>query len=120
MTLDEWFATRGWEPFQFQRDVWKAYLAGESGLIHAATGSGKTLAAWGGPLLEWLDENERPPRATGKTRRSTAPPLRVLWITPLRALAADTEQALREPLTALGIPWTLEARTSDTTTAMRA
>src|SRR4051812_22845344 len=33
----EWFAGRGWEPFAFQREVWEAYLAGESGLIHAAT-----------------------------------------------------------------------------------
>src|SRR5688572_22755313 len=38
----EWFASEGWEPFQFQEEVWRAYLAGESGLIHAATGTGKT------------------------------------------------------------------------------
>ena len=59
MTLDEWFASRGWTPFQFQRDVWAAYLAGESGLIHAATGTGKTIAAWGGPLREWEGERAR-------------------------------------------------------------
>ena len=43
--VENWFATRGWKPFSFQRQVWRAYLAGESGLIHAATGTGKTLAA---------------------------------------------------------------------------
>ncbi|MEO7909331.1 MAG: hypothetical protein ABIV47_06740, partial [Roseiflexaceae bacterium] len=48
----EWFAQRGWQPFAFQREVWEAYLHGESGLIHAATGTGKTYAAWLGPLLE--------------------------------------------------------------------
>src|SRR5688572_5575127 len=95
--LADWFASRGWAPFQFQREVWDAYLAGESGLIHAATGTGKTLAAWGGPLLEWESERagEREGgRARGRVRRDSAPPLRVLWITPLRALAADTEEAL--------------------------
>src|SRR5437868_6939861 len=95
--LAGWFASRGWTPFQFQRDAWTAYLTGDSGLIHASTGTGKTLAAWGGPLLEWLSAN--PP-----IRRSAHPPLRVLWITPLRALAADTEAALRQPLEDIGIP----------------
>lgn len=113
--LEGWFAERGWASFPFQREMWSAYLAGESGLLHAATGTGKTLAAWGGPLLEWLAEH---PEGTGQ--RLAAPPLRVLWITPLRALAADTEAALRAPLEGLGIPWTLERRTSDTGSAARA
>ena len=34
---------RGWAPLPFQRDVWKRYLDGESGLLHTPTGSGKTL-----------------------------------------------------------------------------
>ena len=55
-----------------------------------------------------------------RPRRSSAPPLRVVWITPLRALAADTEEALRQPLVDLGLPWTLESRTGDTSAAMRA
>ncbi len=119
--VDAWFASRGWTPFTFQRDVWAAYRSGESGLIHAATGTGKTLAAWGGPLAEWLDEQTLKGPTPGKmVRRSTAPPLRVLWITPLRALAADTEEALRRPLDDIGMPWTLESRTGDTSAAMRA
>jgi ATP-dependent Lhr-like helicase len=122
VTFEDWFAARGWSPFAFQRDVWAAYRAGESGLIHAATGTGKTLAAWGGPVSEWLDEQTLMPtaRAGKRPRRSTSPPLRVLWITPLRALAADIEEALRQPLIDLGIPWSLESRTGDTSTAMRA
>ena len=113
--VDAWFAGRGWRPFAFQREVWDAYLAGESGLVHAATGTGKTLAVWIGPLLEWMTEPAAPP-----TRRGQGPPLRVLWITPLRALAADTAAALREPLAELAPAWTLETRTSDTTAAARA
>jgi ATP-dependent Lhr-like helicase len=115
--LTEWFERRGWAPFDFQREVWEAYLAGESGLIHAATGTGKTLAAWMGPLLEWKAEN--PEGASRVRKRSSAPPLTVLWITPLRALAADTEAALRSPLIDLGIPWTLERRTGDTSASVR-
>ncbi len=119
--VDRWFASRGWRPFGFQREVWSAYRSGESGLIHAATGTGKTLAAWWGPLLEWLEETrDVVPIAAKKVRRSTAPPLRILWITPLRALAADTVEALAAPLRDLEIPWTLESRTGDTPAAMRA
>ena len=118
---ERWFATRGWRPFDFQREVWSAYRDGESGLIHAATGTGKTLAAWWGPLLEWLDEGvEVQPGRASKVRRSSAPPLRVLWVTPLRALAADTLESLAAPLRDLAIPWTLESRTGDTPAAMRA
>lgn len=109
MNVLDWFASRGWEPFGFQREVWQAYLSGESGLIHAATGTGKTLAAWMGPVAEALSEE----------KRRGAPPLRVLWLTPLRALAADTEQALRAPLDDLGLSWTLETRTGDTSNRIR-
>ncbi|HEU0053616.1 MAG TPA: ligase-associated DNA damage response DEXH box helicase [Longimicrobium sp.] len=114
--VERWFAARGWAAFDFQREVWRAYLAGESGLIHAATGTGKTYAAWMGPLLEWMESPDLPT----SRKRSDAPPLRVLWITPLRALAADTEEALRAPLDDLGIPWTLESRTGDTSAKVRA
>jgi len=97
--INAWFASRGWKPFRFQREVWDAYGRGESGLIHASTGTGKTYAAWMGPLRE---------------KTEACPPLRVLWITPLRALVADTEQALRAPLRDLNIPWRMpmRARTS--------
>lgn len=115
--LDAWFASRGWEPFAFQREVWAAYQRGESGLIHAATGTGKTYAAWMGPVLEALAEHAAPRKVR---RRADAEPLRVLWITPLRALAADTEQALTLPVTELGLPWTVESRTGDTSQARRA
>src|SRR5215213_904820 len=109
----EWFASERWVPFAFQEEVWEAYLAGESGLIHAATGTGKTYAAWMGPLLEWIAENPDGPDIR------PAPPLRVLWITPLRALAADTEEALGLPLRDLRLPWTLESRTGDTAAKVR-
>ncbi len=119
LAADAWFATRGWSPFPFQRQVWQAYLDGRSGLIHAATGTGKTQAAWWGPVLEWMGEQSR--RGPDKSpARISAAPLRVLWITPMRALAADTERALREVIDDLGLPWTVDRRTGDTASAARA
>lgn len=110
-----WFADAGWTPFPFQRRAAATYLNGASGLVHSATGTGKTLAVSMGPLLEALRDVDRTPAA-----KQAAPPLRLLWITPLRALAADTENALRHPLTALALPWTLERRTGDTAQSAKA
>ncbi len=113
----DWFESHGWKAFGFQREVWRAYLDGESGLVHAATGTGKTLAVWWGPLLEYLETANA--RAHSKRSRRNALPLRVLWITPLRALAGDTAKALLEPVADLDLPWTVETRTGDTTPGMR-
>jgi ATP-dependent helicase Lhr and Lhr-like helicase len=110
MAPEDWFATRGWQPFEFQRQVWRAMAAGESGLLHATTGSGKTLAVWIGALLRERALSQPP--ATGG--------LRVLWITPMRALAADTTRALAEPLGALAPMWRVGQRTGDTPAAERA
>ncbi|MEP6907550.1 MAG: DNA ligase-associated DEXH box helicase, partial [Pseudoxanthomonas sp.] len=52
--LAAWFKSQGWKPLPFQRELWRHYLHGHSGLLHTPTGSGKTLAAFGGPLLEAL------------------------------------------------------------------
>jgi ATP-dependent Lhr-like helicase len=108
---EAWFEARGWQVFGFQRTVWQAYLDGQSGLIHAPTGTGKTLAAWWGPLLAWHASG-----ATQSPRQLPPQPphgLRVLWITPLRALAADSEQSLLAPIRGLSLPWTVERRTGD-------
>src|SRR5688572_4336916 len=121
--LERWFAANGWSAFDLQREVWSAYLRGESGLVHSATGSGKTLAAWLGPLAEWI--GELGPRLRGDDvapakAGAQSPPLRVLWITPMRALAADTKLSLERAVEGLGLPWTVGLRTGDTSSAERA
>ncbi|MDG2525033.1 ligase-associated DNA damage response DEXH box helicase [Stenotrophomonas sp. HITSZ_GD] len=103
-----WFAQRGWRPLPFQREVWRRYLAGESGLLHTPTGSGKTLAALGGPIMQALAAP-----TPARTKRGAARPLRLLWVTPLRALATDTARALREPCAELGLDWQVGLRTGD-------
>lgn len=105
-SLRKWFKREGWKPFPFQEAMWKHYLEGKSGLLHSATGTGKTLAAWLGPVASGLhDQNARG--------------LRVLWITPLRALASDTEASLLYPLKGLGSAWSVESRTGDTSATLR-
>ena len=108
---DGWFERRGWQPLDFQREAWAAYRAGESGLIHAPTGTGKTLAAWLGPVQEYLDE---------ASQGDSQPPLTVLWVTPLRALAADTAGHLAGSIAALGLPWRVERRTGDSAASVKA
>lgn len=61
----DWFAQRGWKPFPFQKQVWKAMAEGRSGLLHATTGAGKTFAVWLGALqaLAGDPEGSEPNRA---------------------------------------------------------
>ena len=164
--LADWFEAQGWKPAPFQREAWRRWRRGESGLLVTPTGSGKTLAALGGPLLDALAEAARAssakpslarasrasastsrPTKTSKTLQPASPPTaipgaagsrlpsaagtsrsarndrsprtRLLWITPLRALASDTTRAIRTPLEALGLDWTVAMRTGDATSRDR-
>ncbi len=87
--------------------------SGQSGLLHASTGSGKTFAVWFGALARAavLNVPEQGPHA---------PPLGVLWLTPMRALAADSARAMQEPLADIGSLWSVGKRTGDTPSAERA
>ena len=107
-SAEGWFAAHGWRPFDFQRAVWEQVAAGRSGLLHATTGSGKTYAVWFALLNRAL------------AGEASAGGLRLLWITPMRALSADTARALALPLAALGLDWQVGVRTGDTDTAERA
>lgn len=111
-----WFTACGWKPFPFQKALWAASAKGESGLLHASTGSGKTYAVWFAALNAFAEPR---PVVTGK-RKPTPAPLRVLWITPMRALAADTQRALLAPVDTLELNWTVGLRTGDTSGAERA
>lgn len=113
--VESWFGSRGWSVFGFQREAWSAYLAGRDGLIHAPTGTGKTLAAWLGPVIEHLERSPGPASPSDPVE-----PIRVVWITPLRALASDTARSLQDSAAALGLNWSVETRTGDTASGVKA
>src|SRR5438045_9315127 len=95
-----WFERNFAAPTPAQAKGWPAIAAGGHVLIQAPTGSGKTLAAF----LSAID-------------RLTAEPssgLRVLYVSPLKALNYDVERNLRGPLAGLQSPLTVGVRTGDT------
>ncbi|MDR7325012.1 DEAD/DEAH box helicase [Catenuloplanes sp. NPDC020197] len=111
----EWFAAAFAAPTPAQDGAWRAIAAGRHALVVAPTGSGKTLAAF----LASLDRLAREPRPDEPKQRC-----RVLYVSPLKALAVDVERNLRAPLTGirhaasrLGLPQpdiTVGMRTGDT------
>lgn len=115
-----WFSERSWKPFPFQKEVWSAVKQGQSGLLHASTGSGKTYAVWFAALNRFAQAVKPPTEDKPRKRKPPAAPLSVLWITPMRALAADTARALEAPLVDLDIPWSVGLRTGDTSSSERA
>ena len=106
-SIEGWFNQQGWKPFPFQKRAWSAYVKGKSGLIYAPTGIGKTYAAIGGPVR----------RALGLKKATKG--LQVLWITPLRALANDTAEALKKLLAGVGLDWEVEIRHGDVSNSTR-
>lgn len=103
--IEAWFRRKGWRPLPFQRQCWKAYLHGQNGLIQVPTGAGKTYAAVMGPIAAMLAH--------------PGPGLRLLYLTPLRALSRDLALAIREPIEAMGWPLTLGIRNGDTASSER-
>src|SRR5439155_22325479 len=91
-------ATRGWfeaafaAPTAAQAGAWTAISEGGNALVVAPTGSGKTLAAF----LWSLDRLAASPPPQDPARRC-----RVLYVSPLKALAVDVERNLRTPLTGI-------------------
>ena len=83
-----WFSGAFEAPTRPQQLGWPAIARGESTLILAPTGSGKTLAAF----LWCLDRVLFTPAPAKKDR------CRVLYVSPLKALAMDVERNLRAPL----------------------
>ncbi len=103
--LLNWFATRGWSPHPHQLEMLAAAQAGQSTLLIAPTGGGKTLAGFLPSLVELADG-----KFTG---------LHTLYISPLKALAADIERNLMSPVTEANLPIRVETRTGDTSSAQR-
>src|SRR5580692_8018179 len=89
-----WFRAALGTPTAPQREGWPAIARGESTLILAPTGTGKTLAAF----LWCLDK-----LMLGADADATERGCRVVYISPLKALASDVERNLRAPLAGIAI-----------------
>ncbi|WP_341862548.1 ligase-associated DNA damage response DEXH box helicase [Gymnodinialimonas sp. 57CJ19] len=97
--IEEWFSARGWSIHPHQRDMLE--LAGEPcQLLIAPTGGGKTMAGFLPTLAELAD--------------GTHEGVHTLYISPLKALAADIKRNLSGPVAEMGLPIRIEDRTGDT------
>src|SRR3954463_15800375 len=99
----DWFAAAFAEPTPAQEQAWPAIASGEHVLISAPTGSGKTLAAF----LWAIDRLAANPRSEDQG-------IRVVYVSPLKALSYDVERNLRAPLRGVGSDVTVAVRTGDT------
>lgn len=88
----EWFRSNFAAPTQAQAGAWESISSGRHTLVVAPTGSGKTLAAF----LWAID------RLASEPSPDKAERCRVLYISPLKALAVDVERNLRSPLVGVG------------------
>lgn len=111
--INNWFSSKNWLPFDFQKEVWELYSKGYSGLLNAPTGSGKTYAMWFAVLMEYISNH--PDDYKKKKEKG----LQLLWITPLKALSKDIEKAIQETCDELEIPWKVSARTGDTSASVK-
>ena len=111
--ISSWLDRQEKSPFPFQEDAWKLIAEGKSGLVNAPTGCGKTYAVFLGALIRFI--NAYPDN--WQTRKKNK--IRLLWITPLRALAKDIGRAMEEAIVSLEMSWQVGIRNGDTPTAER-
>ena len=105
---EQWFSSKGWKSFPFQREAWQAYLDGKSGLVNAPTGSGKTYSLLVPIALEFMRNHP-----DYKTRKNNG--LQAIWITPIRALSKEIELSAQRLIDGLELPWKVGVRSGDTT-----
>jgi len=112
--ISNWLSQKGNQPFLFQQQTWQEILRKKSGLVNAPTGYGKTFSVFLGAVIDFI--NEHP--AAYKTKTNNG--LRLIWITPLKALAKDIGRAMEEVLFELDMKWRVAVRNGDTSTGERA
>ena len=106
--IREWLAGKGLQPFAFQEETWEHIIDGKSGLVNAPTGCGKTFSVFLGVLIDFI--NHHPENYRTKKKNN----LRLLWISPLRALAKDIGRAIEEVIAELQMSWKVGIRNGDT------
>lgn len=99
---------RGWKPQDFQKKAWETFARGGEGLVNAPTGSGKTYSL----LLPFI--------MSYAADKQSVKGLRMIWLTPIRALAKEIKTSADRVLLDTGIPLSIGIRTGDTSTEERA
>ena len=104
----KWFTGQGWRPFDFQTEAWAKFTEQYSGIVNAPTGSGKTYSL----LLPIILEGK-----FNKVKAGNG--VQAVWITPIRALSKEIEQATQRALFGLASEWVVETRTGDTSQSVK-
>ena len=103
-TFERWFASKGWSIRPHQQQMLDRADA-PALLLIAPTGGGKTLSGFLPTLIDLAD--------------GTLEGMHTLYISPLKALAADIKRNLTTPVAEMGLPITIDERTGDTPTTRR-
>jgi len=106
--VNAWFASLNMKPFAFQEEAWQHIINQRSGLVNAPTGCGKTFSVFLGAVIDFINNNVND--YANKKKNG----LRLLWVTPLRALAKDIARAMEEVIEGLGMQWQIGSRNGDT------
>lgn len=101
--IKKWMSTKENEPFTFQKDSWKKYSNGYSGMVIAPTGFGKTYSIFIAVVIDYLNNPQQYKKG-----------LKLLWVTPLRSLAKDLGRAMQEAIDEIGLDWVVDVRNGDT------
>ncbi len=101
--IQNWMEENGISPFGFQAETWEKFSKNYSGMVVAPTGFGKTYSVFLAVITDFLNFPENYKEG-----------LKLLWITPLRALAKDIAKAMTEAIDEIGLDWQVAVRNGDT------
>lgn len=108
-SIADWFEAKGWHLRDHQIALLDAAARRQSTLLVAPTGAGKTLAGFLPSLV----------KLSGAKRHTQGAGLRVLYVSPLKALASDVARNLTIPIVEMGLKIRTETRSGDTSAAQR-
>jgi ATP-dependent Lhr-like helicase len=101
--VQKWLNEKDFVPFGFQMETWEKFGKNYSGMVIAPTGFGKTFSVFLAVIIDFLNHPE-----------NYKDGLKLLWITPLRALAKDIGKAMTEAIDEIGLDWKVAVRNGDT------